>query len=169
MKSLLKEIQGCQHCQSDLPFAPHPIIQVGREAKLLIIGQAPGLKAHQSQLAWNDASGDRLREWLGLSRQDFYNDHNVALMPMGFCYPGKGKSGDTPPMPACAPLWHNKLRSQMTHELTLLVGQYAQDYYLPDKQKVTTRVENWRDYLPNYLVLPHPSPRNNIWLKRHPW
>ena len=148
---------------------PALLFRVQKTATVLIIGQAPGIKAHETNKPWNDPSGDRLRMWMGLSRQEFYDERKIALVPMGFCYPGKGKSGDLPPRPECAPLWHEKLFSQMPIKTRLLIGQYAQNYYLKDKLPLTQRVKNWRDYLPDFYVLPHPSPRNNIWLKKNPW
>ena len=159
----------CEHCQGKLPLPARPVIQGSKSAKVLIIGQAPGIKAHDTNKPWNDPSGDRLRAWMGISKEDFYNERQIALIPMGFCYPGKGKSGDLPPRKECAPLWHEKLFNEMEIETTLLVGQYAQHYYLNDKRNLTERVQNWREYQPKHFVLPHPSPRNNIWLKKNPW
>nr|WP_194362755.1 uracil-DNA glycosylase family protein [Neptunicella marina] len=157
-------------CSEQLPLIPKPVIQASSSAKLLIIGQAPGLKVHQTGTPWNDASGDRLRSWLQVTQEQFYDKKHIAIMPMGFCYPGRGKSGDLPPIPKCAPTWHKKLLQQMPDiQLTLLIGQYAQQYYLQDKYTLTQRVQNWRSYLPQFIALPHPSPRNNIWLKKNPW
>ena len=167
--SYFESARQCTVCEKHLPLAPRPVFQGCAESRILIIGQAPGIKAHDSATPWNDASGDRLRYWMGVDRDAFYNERLFALIPMGFCYPGKGKSGDLPPRPECAPLWHERLFRQMKVGTTLLIGQYAQNYYLKDKRTLTERVKDWRDYLPDYYVLPHPSPRNNIWLKKNPW
>ncbi|QHJ12113.1 Type-4 uracil-DNA glycosylase [Paraglaciecola mesophila] len=152
-----------------MPLAPRPIIQGNQYSKVLIVGQAPGKLAHETKLPWNDASGVRLRKWLGISTEKFYDANNIAILPMGFCYPGKAKSGDKPPRKECAPTWHERLINSMSIEHILLIGQYAQTYYLNDKLSLTERVTNWKSYQPKYFVLPHPSPRNNIWLKKHPW
>jgi uracil-DNA glycosylase len=139
---------------------------------LLIIGQAPGIKVHESSIPWNDASGERLREWLGIGSDTFYDEQKVAIVPMGFCYPGKGKSGDLPPRKECAELWHKKvLQSLPNIQMTLLIGQYAQNYYLKERttNTLTETVKNWQAWAPEFLPLPHPSPRNNIWLKKNPW
>ena len=142
------------------------------DSKILIIGQAPGRKVHESGVPWDDPSGDLLRKWLGIDKAAFYDPHKIGIVPMGFCYPGKGKSGDLPPRPECAPLWHPQLFAHFNNvQLTLLIGQYAQRYYLQDKAKknLTETVRHFEQYLPRYLPLPHPSPRNTLWLKRHPW
>jgi uracil-DNA glycosylase len=138
---------------------------------LLIVGQAPGTKVHESGIPWNDPSGDRLRDWLELSPERFYDETDIAIVPMGFCYPGKGKSGDLPPRPECAPLWHDALLQRMPRlELTLLVGSYAQDYYLGKSgDTLTDRVRRYREFGPRFFPLPHPSPRNTLWLRRNPW
>ncbi|MDR2214158.1 MAG: uracil-DNA glycosylase family protein [Pseudomonadales bacterium] len=168
--ALVQEIQECRHCAKQLPQEPRPVLRVGAGAKLLIIGQAPGAKVHASGIPWDDASGDRLREWLGMDKTRFYDTRQVAIMPMGFCYPGKGSSGDLPPRPECAPLWHQKVLQHLPNlELILLVGSYAQQYYLSDKLTLTERVRRWREYGPRYLPLVHPSPRNRLWLARNPW
>lgn len=159
----------CTECVDKLPFAPRPILQYSTQAKIAIIGQAPGIKAHQTQKPWNDASGERLRDWLMLEESSFYDQELLSIVPMGFCYPGKRKSGDLPPRPECAKKWHSLLLQEHRQKLHLLIGKYAQDYYLQDKRTLTDRLKNWQDYQPRYLVLPHPSPRNNIWLKKHPW
>ena len=172
MTSLVQEIAACRVCAKFLPADAHPVVQFSDTARILIIGQAPGSKVNATGIPWNDASGDRLREWTGLRRDDFYNPAKVALVPMGFCYPGKGKSGDLPPRPECAPLWHPRILKQLPEDrLELLVGSYAQPYYLPDtrKQSLTERVQNWRCYLPDCLPLPHPSWRSTIWMKKNPW
>ncbi|WIO73580.1 uracil-DNA glycosylase family protein [Porticoccaceae bacterium LTM1] len=172
LRQLLDEVRACQHC-ADLPLGPNPVVQLSSSAKLLIVGQAPGTKVHNTGIPWNDPSGDNLREWMGITREQFYDEQQVAIMPMGFCYPGKGRSGDLPPRPECAPHWHQRLRDQLPNiELTLLVGQYAQRYYLPEDghQTLTDRVSHWQEYLTSgFLPLVHPSPRNRLWLKRNPW
>jgi len=152
-----------------LPLSPRPIIQGNQRSKILIVGQAPGIKAHETNKPWNDASGERLRKWLNLNVQQFYNPDNIAILPMAFCYPGKASSGDKPPRKECAPLWHKRLISSMQIKHVLLIGQYAQNYYLQDKRSLTERVKDWQTYQPRFFVLPHPSPRNNIWLKKNPW
>lgn len=169
--SLLDNIQQCQICAKSLADGCRPVVQAHPDAKILIIGQAPGLKVHQTGIPFNDASGERLRQWMGIDKTLFYDPHFLAIMPMGFCYPGKGKSGDLPPRKECAPQWHAQLLEQLPNiELILLIGQYAQDYYLANKPKTLTEtVQAWQQYLPKYLPLPHPSPRNNIWLKKNPW
>ena len=142
------------------------------KSKVAIIGQAPGSVVHKSGVPWDDKSGERLREWLSVSNTDFYDEEKIALIPMGFCYPGKGKSGDLAPRTECAPQWHEALFSKMKElELIILIGTYAQSYYLKDKRKstLTETVRNYQEYLPTYLPLPHPSPRNNIWLRKNEW
>jgi uracil-DNA glycosylase len=166
---IISKIYNCTECAHSLPFLPKPILQHSRNAKFILIGQAPGIKAHQSNKPWNDASGDRLRLWLDMAEHTFYDKNTLSIVPMGFCYPGKGKSGDLPPRPECASKWHPLLVQQDTSKVILLVGKYAQDYYLADKRTLTERVKNWREYPAQFLPLPHPSPRNNIWLKRNPW
>ena len=148
------------------------MIQAHSSARLLIIGQAPGARVHESGIPWNDASGKQLRSWLGIDEATFYDANKVALMPMGFCYPGKGKTGDLPPRPECAPLWHGKLLQQLPNiRLTLLIGQYAQRHYLGEasNENLTETVRSFRAHLPRYLPLPHPSPRNRFWLLKNPW
>ncbi|MEM9822006.1 MAG: uracil-DNA glycosylase family protein [Bacteroidota bacterium] len=149
-----------------------PIFSAHPSCKLAIISQAPGLQIHHRGLPWDDKSGQNLRNWLGLDVEDFCDPKKVAIVPMGFCYPGKGKSGDLPPRKECAPLWHRRLLGKMPNvELTLLIGKHAQDYYLPQAKHLTLtkRVKHFRDYLPQYFVLPHPSPRNNIWQAKNKW
>ncbi|MGO2497643.1 MAG: uracil-DNA glycosylase family protein [Vibrio litoralis] len=169
--SLLDNIQQCQICAKSLTHGCRPVVQAHPDAKVLIVGQAPGLKVHQTGIPFNDASGERLRQWMGIDKTLFYDPHFLAIMPMGFCYPGKGKSGDLPPRKECAPQWHEQLLEQLPNiELILLIGQYAQDYYLANKPKTLTEtVQAWQQYQPKYLPLPHPSPRNNIWIKKNPW
>ncbi|MEZ4855303.1 MAG: uracil-DNA glycosylase family protein [Gelidibacter sp.] len=172
MNNLLKEIRQCTICKDYLPLGPRPIVSAHKDAKIIIIGQAPGIKVHQTGIPWDDPSGKQLRTWLDVTDKDFYDDTKIALVPMGFCYPGKGKSGDLPPRPECAPQWHQPLLDFMPNvELVILIGMYAQKYYLKDKAKrtLTETVANYKDYLPKYLPLPHPSPRNRFWLAKNPW
>ncbi|MEQ9468106.1 MAG: uracil-DNA glycosylase family protein [Ekhidna sp.] len=172
MKALLEEIGSCTVCSSFFLHEPRPVVQASKSSKLLIIGQAPGRKVHESGIPWDDASGRNLRKWLGISDEVFYDEGKVALIPMGFCYPGSGKSGDLPPRPECAPLWHEKLMGHFNSlKLILLVGQYAQKYYLGDTARatLTETVKAYEEYLPRYLPLPHPSPRNQLWIKKNPW
>lgn len=172
MDSLLKEINQCLVCKDHLPFQPRPVVQFSPKSRLLIIGQAPGFKVQQSGIPWDDKSGDNLQNWLGVDKTIFYDPELIALIPMGFCYPGKGSDGDLPPRSECAPLWHSKLIKKMPDiKLTILVGQYAQLYYLGAKAKntLTETIQHFKTYLPSYLPLPHPSPRNNIWQARNPW
>lgn len=172
MHKLIHEIQDCKICESSLPLGPRPVIAAHPKSKIIIIGQAPGRVVHNTNIAWNDKSGDNLRSWLGVDKSTFYNEEKIALMPMGFCFPGTGKTGDLPPRPECAPLWHNKLLAMMPEvKLILLIGQYAQNYYLGNKAKksLTETVKYYKSYLPKYFPLPHPSPRNNIWQKKNSW
>ncbi|WP_036386204.1 uracil-DNA glycosylase family protein [Muricauda sp. MAR_2010_75] len=172
MDQLLTQIRNCSHCTEHLPLGPRPIVAAHPESKIAIIGQAPGTKVHQTGVPWDDPSGKQLRKWLGVTDKQFYDERLFALIPMGFCYPGKGKSGDLPPRPECAPLWHDPLFQDMPNlKLTILIGQYAQRYYLGDamKKNLTETVRNHKSYLPNYVVLPHPSPRNRFWLSKNPW
>lgn len=169
---LLAQIRACRVCADALPLGPRPVVQADSRAQLLIVGQAPGAKVHASGVPWDDASGERLRAWLGLDRETFYDATKVAIVPMGFCYPGRAADGDNPPRPECAPLWHARLFALLPNvQLTLLVGQYAQRALLGARRRasLTETVEHARDYLPDYLPLPHPSPRNQPWLKRHAW
>jgi len=170
-KKLLDEVRGCTVCQKHLAYKVRPILSVHPSAKILIIGQAPGKKVHDTGLPWDDPSGNRLREWMDIDNNTFYDEAKIAIVPMGFCYPGKGKSGDLLPRPECAPLWHDKLLKELSHiNLTLLVGQYAQAYYLKEPKKSLTQiVKKWKEYAPQYLPLPHPSPRNFNWLNKNPW
>jgi uracil-DNA glycosylase len=176
VKELLDEIHNCTLCTRELPLGPNPVIQANSSAELLIIGQAPGIKVHTSGIPWNDASGKRLRSWLNIDDASFYNPKKVAIVPMGFCYPGKGKSGDLPPRPECAMTWHNQLISALPNiKLTLLIGQYSQKYYLSGTKflqghrTLTERVRNQEECPASFFLLPHPSPRNQIWIKRNPW
>lgn len=172
LSELLTEIRSCRACEADLPCGPRPIVAASTTATILIIGQAPGVRVHESGVPWDDASGNRLREWMGVTQEDFYDDRKIALVPMGFCYPGTGKSGDLPPRSECAELWHESLLGQLKGiRLTLVIGQYAQKYRLGDRRKssLTKTVEAWKEFSPDNLPLPHPSPRNNRWLKKNPW
>ncbi len=172
LNHLLRRIRACRHCEADLPLGPRPILEASCKSRVLIIGQAPSRRVHEHGTAWDDPSGDRLRDWMGLDREDFYNTSLVAIVPMGYCYPGTGKSGDLPPRPECASLWHNEIMSQLGDvKLTLLVGAYAQKYVLgqSNKASLTKTVAAWRDYRPQYFPLPHPSPRNNRWIANNPW
>ena len=168
---LLADIRACRHCEQDLPLGPNPVVRAAPTARLLIVGQAPGTRVHETGIPWNDPSGERLRHWLALDAAQFYDEAQIAIVPMGFCYPGKGKSGDLPPAPDCAPLWHERLLARMPAiELVLLVGSYAQAQYLgKSRETLTARVQRWRDFGPRFLPLPHPSPRNTLWLRRNPW
>jgi uracil-DNA glycosylase len=172
LKTLLMEIRACQVCVAHLPHPPNPIVRAQAGARLLLVGQAPGRRVHETGIPWNDPSGDTLREWLQLTREQFYDERLVAIVPSGFCYPGTGKNGDLPPRPECAPLWHPPLLAALPKiELTLLIGRYAQAYYLKERAKptLTETVASYDEYLPGFLPLPHPSPRNRMWLKRNPW
>ena len=172
LDKLAEDIKRCTVCQNTLPLGARPVIAVGRHSKILIIGQAPGLAVHQTGIPWNDKSGNNLRQWLNVDKVTFYNTSNISIIPMGFCYPGKGKSGDQPPRSECAPLWHAQLLHHLPElQLTLLIGKYAQQYYLPDNPftGLTETVQNAYRFLPRFFPLPHPSPRNNIWMARNPW
>ena len=173
LPELLRNIRACTHCADALPCGPRPVLQAHRSARLRIVGQAPGRKVHDTGIPWNDPSGDRLRNWLGLTPEQFYDPRKVAILPMGFCYPGKAVSGDNPPRPECAPRWHEKLNADLPNiALTLLIGRYAQASYLGSrrKAKLGETVRAWSEYLPlGYLPLAHPSPRNQPWLAKNPW
>ncbi len=171
MNNLLTEIRQCQVCLSHLVNGVNPVLSAHSKSKIAIIGQAPGSIVHRTGIPWDDKSGERLRQWLDVDNDTFYNPEIFAIIPMGFCYPGKGKSGDLPPRKECAPLWHKRLFDKMPElELFILIGTYAQAYYLDERKKTLTEtVKNFHEYLPQYLPLPHPSPRNNIWLKKNDW
>ena len=173
LESLLAEIRGCSHCGRHLPLGPRPVLRAAESARVLIVGQAPGTKVHETGVPWNDASGRRLREWMGVSDETFYDERRIAIVPMGFCYPGRDpRGGDNPPRPECAPLWHPPLLAALPRiALTLLVGSYAQARYLgaAHKRTMTETIRAWRDYGPEVLPLPHPSWRNTAWLKKNPW
>ncbi|GEO40764.1 uracil-DNA glycosylase [Skermanella aerolata] len=170
---LVGKARACRVCEAHLPLGPRPVLRASATAKLLIVGQAPGTKVHDTGIPWNDASGDRLRRWLDLGRDTFYDESRIAIMPMGLCYPGIDKSGgDSPPRPECAPLWHPPLLALMPQvELVLLVGSHAQAWYLGKRRRktMTDTVAAWREYLPRFIPTPHPSWRNTAWLKRNPW
>ncbi|MGE0222943.1 MAG: uracil-DNA glycosylase family protein [Acetobacteraceae bacterium] len=170
LASLVAQIRACQVCAADLPLGPRPVFRASATARLLIASQAPGTKVHETGLPFNDASGDRLRGWLRMDRDTFYDDSRVAIVPMGFCYPGRfDKGGDRPPRPECAPLWRDRLLRQLSSvRLTLLVGSYAIGHVL-GPGAMTDRVRAFRDYLPERFPLPHPSWRTTGWEKRNPW
>lgn len=172
MEELLHTISQCDICKAHLPLGPRPVVTAHKHSKIIIIGQAPGLKVHQSGIPWDDQSGKRLRQWLDVSEAEFYNTKNFAIIPMGFCYPGKAKTGDLPPRPECAPQWHNVLLEKLPQvELVLLIGAYAQKYYLKEKAKrtLTETVSEYKTYLPTYFPMPHPSPTNRFWRSKNPW
>lgn len=173
LAEMLAEVRACRLCAADLPLGPRPVVQLDPAARILIVGQAPGTKVHESGIPFNDPSGERLRAWLGVTRATFYDPAKIALMPSGFCYPGRSpKGGDLPPRRECAPHWHPRLRPALTGvRLTLLVGQYAQAYYLGPRRKRTLgdTVRAWEEYLPDYWPTPHPSWRVNHWLTKNPW
>lgn len=169
--SLHEEVKACTICVEHLPLGPRPVVQFSLRSRILIIGQAPGTKVHASGVPWDDDSGDRLRDWLGLDKDAFYNPDNVALMPMGFCYPGKAGGGDAPPRKECAPAWHQRIMDILPPScLTLLVGAYAQAHYLPDTRKLslTERVKRGAEFAP-FIPLPHPSWRVRMWMAKQPW
>tara|TARA_R110002110_G_scaffold357507_3_gene566892 strand:- start:6048 stop:6647 length:600 start_codon:yes stop_codon:yes gene_type:complete len=173
LPDLLRNIRACRICEDHLPLGPQPVVVAEKSAKILIIGQAPGTAVHESGVPWDDPSGDRLRDWMNLGKPAFYDPARIAIMPMGFCYPGRlPKGGDAPPRPECAPQWHDRLRAQLPEiELTLLVGSYAQNQYLHDgrAKNMTGTIRNWRDLDDDCLPTPHPSWRSGIWLKKNPW
>ena len=172
---MLRAIAQCDVCSEHLPFAPKPIFQLHPSARILVVGQAPGRKAHDAGIPFDDASGDRLRAWMGVTREVFYDARQIALLPMGLCFPGTGKSGDLPPRPECASQVAHMGRTAILNrlpniELTLMVGQYAIGFHLPhEKGTLTDTVQRWRAYFPERLPMPHPSPRNQLWLRRNPW
>ncbi len=171
LAALLAEVRACTICSKHLPLGARPILQMHPQARILIVGQAPGSKVHASGVPFTDASGERLREWLGVSSETFYDPKCIALLPMGFCYPGTGKTGDLPPRPECAPAWRERLLGELKSvKLTVVIGQYAQAYHMPQAgDPVTATVQAWREHWPKAIPLPHPSPRNNLWLRRNPW
>ena len=172
LAALLREVRACTVCAASLPCPPRPILRAATSARLMIVGQAPGRRVQETGIPWNDPSGDRLRAWLNLPREIFYDESRIAIIPTGFCYPGKGEHGDLSPRPECAPLWHPRLRALLPQvRLTLLVGGHAQAYYLAKRRRdsLGATVRAFADYLPEFLPLPHPSPRNLQWFKRNPW
>ncbi|MCS3804049.1 uracil-DNA glycosylase [Chromobacterium alkanivorans] len=168
---LLRQVRACRLCADSLPHGPRPVLQWHPDARILIAGQAPGRRVHASGLPFDDPSGERLRDWLGVDKTVFYDKTRIAILPMAFCYPGTGKSGDLPPPPQCAAAWRQPLLDGLPHvQLTILLGQYAQRYHLPGRYpRLTEAVERWREHWPALLPLPHPSPRNQLWFSRHPW
>jgi len=169
LQTLLAEVRACRACADVLPLGPRPILQVGSAARLLVASQAPGMKVHQSGLPFSDPSGERLREWMGLSEKRFYDEDRVAILPIGLCYPGRASGGDAPPRPECAPLWRKRLlRHTPNLRLTLLVGAYSQSHVL-GPGSMTKRVRDFRAYLPHYFPLPHPSWRSRLWAEKNPW
>jgi uracil-DNA glycosylase len=173
LTGLLREISACRLCEAHLPLGPRPVIRAAASARILVIGQAPGTKVHRTGIPFNDPSGDRLRDWMGIGRETFYDERRIAIMPMGLCYPGRNaRGGDAPPRPECAPLWHDRVLALLPEiELTLLIGAYAQARYLGDRREKTLAgtVARWRAFGPAFIPTPHPSPRNRNWLKTHPW
>lgn len=172
LDALVTEIRRCRLCEPALPLGARPVLQISADARILIASQAPGIRVHRSGVPFDDPSGDRLRDWMAIDRDTFYDSDKVAIVPMGFCYPGSSNHGDLPPRPECAKTWHSRLIPLLdTVELTLVIGQYAHRYYLGNErsQSLTETVRNWQSFAPSVLPLPHPSPRNNIWLKRNPW
>ncbi len=172
LAELLARVRACRRCEEFLPLGPRPVLRAASTSRLLIVGQAPGTAVHESGTPWDDPSGERLRDWLQLDHAAFYDERRVAILPMGFCYPGRGKSGDLPPRPECAPLWMEALLHKLPRIcLTLAIGQYAQAWFLGSRRSrtLTETVRRWRDFAPEVIPLPHPSPRNNIWLKKNPW
>lgn len=170
LQRLLAEVRHCTLCSGKIP-APRPVLRAAASARILVIGQAPGSRVHQSGVPWDDPSGDRLRSWMGITHAQFYDESQIAIIPTGFCYPGRGRSGDLPPRPECAQTWHSALLAELPHVCcTLLIGQYAQNHYTRDNYRnLTERVRNWAELAPQRFVLPHPSPRNQLWLRRNPW
>lgn len=172
METLLARIRGCTACAAHLPLGPRPVVRASATARVLIVGQAPGTRVHATGIPWNDPSGERLRAWMGVDRATFYDERRIAIVPMGFCYPGKAASGDMPPRPECAPLWHGQLLERMPGlRLVLLAGSYALRWYLPAWRRhgMTGTVRRFREIPEPFLPLPHPSGRNNGWFRRHPW
>jgi len=172
METILNEVKQCSICKDHLPLGPRPVVTAHKASKIVIIGQAPGTKVHASGIPWDDQSGKKLRQWLNVSNADFYDTKKFAIIPMGFCYPGKGKTGDLPPRPECAPQWHDLLLKEMPNiELVILIGLYAQKYYLKEQAKrtLTETVGEYKSYLPKYFPIPHPSPTNRFWRSKNPW
>lgn len=171
LTKLLEDIRACKICK-DLPLGPSPILQIDQSAKILIVGQAPGRITHLKNIPFDDPSGTRLRKWMGVTKEMFYNDKTIAILPMGFCYPGTGKSGDLPPRPECAPAWRESVLESLNNvKMTVIIGSYAIKYHVSDGRNIslTQRVSEWKSMFPKQIILPHPSPRNNRWLKQNPW
>ena len=172
LEALLAAVRGCRVCEGHLPLGPRPVVRVGGTARILVVGQAPGVRVHATGIPWDDPSGDRLRAWMGVDKDAFYDESRIAIIPMGYCYPGRGNGGDMPPRRECAILWLGQLLAWLPRiEVTLLIGQYAQGHFLGNrrKQSLTETVRAWVEYAPQYIPLPHPSPRNQSWFKHHPW
>ncbi|HEV8077202.1 MAG TPA: uracil-DNA glycosylase family protein [Marinobacter sp.] len=170
-EQLLSRVRACTLCAENLPYGPRPVIQMAESAKILVVGQAPGRRVHATGLPFNDPSGDRLRQWMGIDREAFYDERQLAILPMGFCYPGTGKNGDWPPRPECALAWRSALLQRLPNvAMTLVIGQYAHNWHLANPARtVTANVQNWEALWPTVQPMPHPSPRNNLWLRRNPW
>jgi uracil-DNA glycosylase len=169
---LLKAVRECRVCEEHLPLGPRPVLQVGGDARILVVGQAPGARVHASGVPWDDASGERLRTWMGVDKSTFYDDSQIAIIPMGYCYPGRGGGGDLPPRRECAELWLDKLLAKLPSvELTLLIGLHAQRHFLGSRRQstLTETLRKWENYAPDHIPLPHPSPRNTPWFQAHPW
>ena len=172
LEALLAAVRACRACEAHLPLGPRPVLSAGATARILVVGQAPGLRVHRTGVPWDDPSGDRLRAWMGVDKDAFYDASRIAIIPMGYCYPGRGTGGDLPPRHECATLWLDQLLARLPRiELTLLIGQYAQRHFLGSRRKASLAetARAWREYTPQYLPLPHPSPRNQPWFKRHRW
>ncbi len=172
LEALLAAVRNCRACAKHLPLGPRPVLRAGEPARILIVGQAPGARVHTTGIPWDDPSGERLRAWMGIQRNVFYDASRIAIIPMGYCYPGRGSGGDLPPRRECAELWLDLLLGRLPRiELTLLIGQYAQRHFLGSRRKssLTETTRAWREYAPQYLPLPHPSPRNTPWMQRNPW
>jgi Uracil-DNA glycosylase len=172
LDALLTAVRGCRACEAHLPLGPRPVLRAGKTARILVVGQAPGVRVHKSGIPWDDPSGERLREWMGVAKDVFYDESRIAIIPMGYCYPGRGNGGDMPPRRECAALWLDHLLAKLPKiESTLLIGQYAQRHFLAGRRKssLAETAKAWRLYAPQYIPLPHPSPRNQPWFKRHEW
>lgn len=172
LDDLLMAVRACRACEAALPLGPRPVVQAAESARILVVGQAPGRRVHATGIPWDDPSGERLRAWMGVNKSAFYDPTRIAIIPMGFCYPGRGDGGDLPPRAECATLWLDQLLEQLPRiELILLIGQYAQRHFLGGRRRpsMATTIEAWRNYAPLYLPLPHPSPRNQPWFAKHPW
>ena len=172
LDALLAAVRSCRACEAHLPLGPRPVLHAGETARILVVGQAPGVRVHRTGVPWDDPSGERLRVWMGVDRDVFYDESRIAIIPMGYCYPGRGNGGDLPPRRECASLWLDQLLARLPLiELTLLIGQYAQRHFLGSRRKpsLAATVRTWRAYAPHYMPLPHPSPRNQPWVKHNPW